>query len=212
MCMFDYIDQINQNANFDGNLKCPCGDPSTFRNIKWKYQCKLVRTQSKVECIQNELEFIRENICTLKCPHCNIAFVDFEGCCAIQCSCSKFFCALCLQGFDTDKDCHDHVLMCNHGNYYMSTAYWPVFISKYKLKKLFVHLNTIYWKTYSVLYVLGLFSITVGYIVDLPSMIVYLRFMKYRSKAIALFVVCASSYPTFQFLSQYLPDKYLLPP
>eukprot|EP00960_Hanusia_phi_P028058 747184-Hanusia_phi.AAC.2 len=56
-----------------------------------------------------------EDILTLKCPRCSMAFVDFDGCCALTCSsCRCGFCALCLQ--DCGEDAHQHVASCrlNH--------------------------------------------------------------------------------------------------
>lgn len=56
---------------------------------------------------------IVEEILTLKCPRCGQAFVDFEGCFALNCSrCSCGFCAWC--GADSGgKDAHAHVRQCS---------------------------------------------------------------------------------------------------
>jgi len=54
---------------------------------------------------------IAENVLTLKCPRCQRAFVDFDGCFALKCSgCRCGFCAWCLQ--DCGQDAHAHVLAC----------------------------------------------------------------------------------------------------
>jgi hypothetical protein len=50
----------------------------------------------------------RENILTLKCPRCGAAFVDFEGCMALNCAvCGVGFCGWCLA--DCGRDAHEHV-------------------------------------------------------------------------------------------------------
>ena len=54
-----------------------------------------------------------EEILTLKCPRCNLAFLDFDGCFALSCrGCSCGFCAYCLK--DCGNDAHRHVATCPH--------------------------------------------------------------------------------------------------
>eukprot|EP00927_Polykrikos_kofoidii_P025754 TRINITY_DN23079_c0_g1_i1.p1 TRINITY_DN23079_c0_g1~~TRINITY_DN23079_c0_g1_i1.p1 ORF type:complete len:1105 (+),score=171.44 TRINITY_DN23079_c0_g1_i1:479-3316(+) len=54
---------------------------------------------------------IQEEILTLKCPRCEQAFCDFDGCLALTCSrCSCRFCGWCLK--DCGKDAHRHVRTC----------------------------------------------------------------------------------------------------
>lgn len=54
---------------------------------------------------------IAENVLTLKCPRCQRAFVDFDGCFALKCNgCRCAFCAWCL--LDCGRDAHAHVLAC----------------------------------------------------------------------------------------------------
>ena len=36
---------------------------------------------------------------SLHCPHCHGAFLDFDGCLALQCHCGGYFCGLCLHTF-----------------------------------------------------------------------------------------------------------------
>ena len=51
------------------------------------------------------------DIVTLKCPKCQTAFIDFEGCFALKCgSCPCGFCAWCLA--DCGHDAHAHVAAC----------------------------------------------------------------------------------------------------
>ena len=54
---------------------------------------------------------IVEELLTLKCPKCQQAYADFEGCCALKCCrCSCNFCGWCLQ--DCGADAHGHVASC----------------------------------------------------------------------------------------------------
>lgn len=66
---------------------------------------------------------IVENILTLACPRCRVAFIDFEGCLALKCrSCACGFCALCLK--DCGPDAHSHLASCeqNRGGSLYGTA------------------------------------------------------------------------------------------
>ena len=59
-------------------------------------------------------EHIVESILTLACPRCKQAFVDFDGCFALQCGrCRAAFCAYCLA--DCGRDAHAHVGACEEG-------------------------------------------------------------------------------------------------
>ena len=64
---------------------------------------------------------LREEVLTLRCPRCKVAFVDFEGCCALMCGgCSCGFCAYCLE--DCGQDAHAHVAKCVPGGMFCSSA------------------------------------------------------------------------------------------
>lgn len=53
---------------------------------------------------------ITENILTLRCPHCDAAFFDWDGCCAVHCdACSKYFCGLCQDAQSNSSLSHDHI-------------------------------------------------------------------------------------------------------
>ncbi|CAE7565953.1 PIX13 [Symbiodinium natans] len=57
--------------------------------------------------------YVQEEILTLRCPRCQQAFVDFDGCCALTCSragCGCGFCGFCLQ--DCGRNAHAHVRRC----------------------------------------------------------------------------------------------------
>ncbi|EEH55031.1 uncharacterized protein MICPUCDRAFT_68871 [Micromonas pusilla CCMP1545] len=66
------------------------------------------------ERLRGAREHVVEKILTLSCPRCTQAFVDFEGCFALNCSrCRAAFCAYCLA--DCGKDAHAHVGSCPEG-------------------------------------------------------------------------------------------------
>lgn len=73
--------------------------------------------------VREHYHHITTNLLTLQCPHCQTAFLDFDGCCAVTCStCKKHFCGLCLDG--VPGDAHRHVGSCrlnpNDGDYFAS--------------------------------------------------------------------------------------------
>ena len=70
---------------------------------------------------------IADNLLTPKCPRCDAAFVDFEGCFALACGrreCGENFCGWCMAGFGKGgrQATHAHVLECpqslERGSYY----------------------------------------------------------------------------------------------
>jgi hypothetical protein len=48
----------------------------------------------------------------MSCPHCSGAFLDFEGCLAVECKCGLFFCGLCLEPSVCHDLSHTHVKQC----------------------------------------------------------------------------------------------------
>mmetsp|Transcript_3537 Transcript_3537/g.4813 ORF Transcript_3537/g.4813 Transcript_3537/m.4813 type:complete len:625 (+) Transcript_3537:693-2567(+) len=59
----------------------------------------------------------------LKCPRCQMAFHDYDGCNALVCgnpSCKAGFCAVCLK--DCGKDAHEHVRT-SHGDFFDRKAF-----------------------------------------------------------------------------------------
>ena len=66
------------------------------------------------ERLRNAKEHIVERVLTLCCPRCTQAFVDFDGCFALNCGrCRAAFCAYCLA--DCGRDAHAHVGSCAEG-------------------------------------------------------------------------------------------------
>lgn len=66
------------------------------------------------QLVVHHRKYIVENILTLHCPRssCNTALLDFDGCFAVKCSCSIYFCAWCLLESGNSEHVHSHVLKC----------------------------------------------------------------------------------------------------
>ncbi|XP_037047411.1 uncharacterized protein LOC119082138 isoform X2 [Bradysia coprophila] len=77
------------------------------------------------DAVMRHVRKIQEEILTLSCPHCKVAFFDFDGCAAVSCySCRREFCGLCLE--HTDGIILEHVVRCQRnpatGNYFLRSA------------------------------------------------------------------------------------------
>jgi len=79
-----------------------------------KVQAEMARLQghdTREERAQEIRHRVVEDILTMKCPVCRQAFIDFDGCFALQCSrCGCGFCAWCGRYCATDA--HAHVVNC----------------------------------------------------------------------------------------------------
>jgi hypothetical protein len=74
---------------------------------------RLAQLDEQERKIHTHHTHIVDQLLTLHCPRtmCNAAFLDFEGCFALQCSqCKCGFCALCLK--DCGRDAHAHLPLC----------------------------------------------------------------------------------------------------
>jgi len=64
--------------------------------------------------VEGHCRHVVERILTLGCPKCGQAFVDFQACCALECSrCKCSFCAFCQQAAPNKRQCHKHVSRCH---------------------------------------------------------------------------------------------------
>ena len=69
-----------------------------------------IQDNDEREAARLRLEVV-ENILTLRCPRCKMAFVDYTGCAALECTnCKAAFCALCLK--DCGKNAHVRKNLC----------------------------------------------------------------------------------------------------
>ena len=62
----------------------------------------------EADAIADDVVHIIDTILTLRCPVCQLAFVDFDACALLQCRCGVKFCGFCLHPNAT----HDHVAEC----------------------------------------------------------------------------------------------------
>lgn len=63
--------------------------------------------------VQRAVDHVTERVLTLRCPHCDAPWAEFDGCCALACgACAQYFCAFCQAACHGDQACHDHVLRC----------------------------------------------------------------------------------------------------
>ena len=90
-------------------------EQKTIEEEKQRQQEELQRQQrimsEEERKISDARNKITEDILTLRCPRCETAFVDFDGCFALRChSCPCNFCAGCLE--DCGRDAHGHVTGC----------------------------------------------------------------------------------------------------
>ena len=72
-------------------------------------------------------QHIADTMLTLHCPSCQAAFLDFNGCCAVECGgsgCNKYFCGYCLHPDQNSSTSHAHVRICaknpRRGDYFCS--------------------------------------------------------------------------------------------
>eukprot|EP00930_Biecheleria_cincta_P090075 TRINITY_DN7940_c0_g4_i1.p1 TRINITY_DN7940_c0_g4~~TRINITY_DN7940_c0_g4_i1.p1 ORF type:complete len:826 (+),score=209.38 TRINITY_DN7940_c0_g4_i1:225-2702(+) len=91
---------------------------------------------------------IIDDIFTLKCPRCKLAFLDYDNCSAISCAgCKCGFCSYCLE--DCGKDAHQHFYknksMCPNGGgpLFIEHKKWQEFQSKRKGVMLCEYLSTV---------------------------------------------------------------------
>jgi hypothetical protein len=83
-----------------------------------------IKDEEEREAARMRLDIVNE-VLTLRCPRCKLAFLDYEGCAALTCAastCKAGFCAMCLK--DCGADAHPHVPRCpeNRSGMYVPAA------------------------------------------------------------------------------------------
>lgn len=99
------------------DVRCPCPRRGALHNVRELPTDALV---ARVEALESRrpptsATVLADDATRLQvdaCPHCGSLFVDYNGCAAVQCECSKWFCALCLAPFEGSDDAHCHVADC----------------------------------------------------------------------------------------------------
>jgi serine/threonine protein kinase len=96
------------------------------------------QAERRAKTVERHRKKIISDILETRCPHCQLAFEDWEACFAVKhegvmgsrtFGCLKYFCGWCLGPFEDSSSCHEHVKSCrlNHnptyrGGYYGSMA------------------------------------------------------------------------------------------
>lgn len=119
---------------------------SKIEELKEKL-AKASGSEEQMELDKHRLRII-DDIFTLKCPRCKLAFLDYENCSAITCAgCKCGFCSYCLE--DCGKDAHQHFYknksMCPNGGgpLFIEHKKWQEFQSKRKGVMLCEYLATV---------------------------------------------------------------------
>lgn len=117
-CVDAHIQANCLHSSWDGNVFCPCMKGHSNIVVSKTLQRKISEIMSSLQkkevgqYAQCCIDFAQQNILTMKCQNCNNAFYDFDGCLALMCRCKASICALCLESFKTNDECHKHVLKC----------------------------------------------------------------------------------------------------
>ncbi|CDF32339.1 unnamed protein product [Chondrus crispus] len=83
---------------------------------KMELEAEFKRIQQIQDLDERRAEILRleiiDQILTLRCPNCRMAFIDFDGCFDLTCDgCMHHFCAWCISHFSR-HDVHSHVAHC----------------------------------------------------------------------------------------------------
>ena len=79
------------------------------------------QTERQAKNVQRHRIKIISDILETRCPHCKLAFQDWEACFAVKhegsmgnktFGCLKYFCGWCLDPFQDNHTCHEHVKKC----------------------------------------------------------------------------------------------------
>jgi hypothetical protein len=77
---------------------------------------KKLQLENTLSQSEKDMNYVLDNIFTLKCPHCSAAYADFDGCLAVVCSsCSKSFCGKCNAACKDKTHAHQHAHYCTFG-------------------------------------------------------------------------------------------------
>jgi hypothetical protein len=94
--------------------------PSVEHQVRQELSQKEGRKKDASEINEKAIQLYNQvvELLNLKCPRCQLAFYDYEGCNSLRCannSCKASFCAICLK--DCDDNAHPHVREA-HGDLY----------------------------------------------------------------------------------------------
>jgi len=99
--------------------------------------------EERKSALDKKVEYIIENVFTLKCPKCTNSFDNFTGCFCLRCCyCETNFCAWCIKYYsDNSETAHKHLLQCEksmvNDSYYGNMDQF----NKSNMDRIKVHLN-----------------------------------------------------------------------
>ena len=113
---------------------------SELDRLKREHESKLSRMSEDQRIVHHRRKEIEELV-LLRCPRCQQAFADFDGCLALTCAngrCRAGFCGLCLK--DCGADAHNHVKQCGlnptRGEFFLPEGRWRAVVRTEVQKKL----------------------------------------------------------------------------
>ena len=116
-CLEQHMLQLASVGAWDGIVRCPCKNGPAFaalppiaRALCYEREARRSEARSPVTA-GDDLSRILD-AAQARCPHCDLVFLDFDGCAAVQCQCGEWFCGLCLSACDGSVHAHRHVLRC----------------------------------------------------------------------------------------------------
>jgi serine/threonine protein kinase len=120
----------------------------TRHEEKERYEEERKREEAKSELEKQvgiHRKRIEEEVMTLRCPECNLAIVEYNGCAALKCGrtikgqeggCGTAFCAVCFANCKNESnDAHNHCKH-THGTWSVSTPDWQEMMRALKEKRL----------------------------------------------------------------------------
>lgn len=165
-CVDLCVASLSARRGWDGEVRCPCGEalpraalPRSAREAIDAYLRDAAERRDGERglegCRPFHYDVLVDKVLTLRCPHCDAAFFDFDGCLALRCACGGHFCGKCLAACTGPDDAHAHALRCND-DYFMSRADWDVHVHNAKCRAIWAFLAGVVRETRSVAYALCL--------------------------------------------------------
>ena len=134
-CKSCYKDVLHQ------GLKCPFDEKRLIVSCIPVDILESALTKKPTINVVSPLEYITDQILTLKSPCCGRAFVDFDACLLLLCTCGQAFCGLCFESVIKNEG-HSHVRNCKHrpesmnNRYFMSFEDWNAYMIEKKKSKI----------------------------------------------------------------------------
>ena len=108
--VFDLLEQLKSNLKIKKAVERELKEQEG--RLKQEFdRIMAIKDKDEQDAERLRLDIIND-ILTLRCPRCKIAFIDYTGCAALTCGCCHAgFCAMCLKDCG-GEDVHRHVVQC----------------------------------------------------------------------------------------------------